>query len=131
VLVAKLSLGDQELEVLRFITERPGITVRGVAREFGDPRGLARTTLLTVMENLRAKGYLTRKRGLHAYEYSPTVSRTELMQQLVGDFVRNTLKGSVSPVAAYLAGAPEISDEELAELEAVLERLRAERRREP
>lgn len=126
--MARPALGEQELDVLQFVTDRPGITVREVAQQFGEPRELARTTILTVMENLRAKGFLTRKKGLHAFEYSPVVSRTELMRRLAGDFIRNTLKGSVSPVAAYLAGAPEVPDEELDELEAVLERLRAERK---
>jgi predicted transcriptional regulator len=124
----KPALGAQELELLQFVTDRPGITVREVAQQFGEPRGLARTTLLTVMENLRAKGHLTRQRGLHAFQYFPVVSRPELLRRLVGDFVEKTLKGSVSPVAAYLAGASKVSDEELEELEAVLERLRAERR---
>lgn len=124
----KPSLGNLELEILQFITERPKITVREVALQFGEPRGLARTTILTVMENLRTKGYLTRQKGLHAYEYSPVVSRSELLRRLVGDFIQSTLKGSVSPVAAYLAGASEVSDAELEELEAVLARLREERR---
>ena len=126
--MARPSLGEQELEVLQFVTDRPGITVREVAQQFGEPRGLARTTILTVMENLRAKGYLTRKKGVHAFEYSPVVPRPELLRRLVGDFIQNTLKGSVSPLAAYLAGGPEVSDEELEELEAVVERLRAERK---
>src|SRR4051812_23339827 len=123
------SLGEQELEVLQFVTDRPGITVREVALQFGEPRGLARTTILTVMENLRGKGYLVRTKGLHAYEYSPAAPRVELLKGLLGDFVDRMLCGSVSPVAAYLAGAKHVTDAELEELEAALEQLRAARRR--
>lgn len=127
--MARASLGEQELEVLRFVTDHAPVTVREVAQQYGEPRGLARTTLLTVMENLRGKGYLTRRKGTHAFEYLAVVSRAELLGGLVRDFVQNTLKGSVSPVSAYLAGAADVSDEELAELEAAVEQLRAERRR--
>ena len=37
-------LGDQELELLRFITERAPITVREAAESYGKDRSLARTT---------------------------------------------------------------------------------------
>src|SRR5207249_331104 len=57
------SLGDQELEVLRFVAEHAPISVGEVAERFGEPRGLARTTILTVMERLRKKGFLTRSKA--------------------------------------------------------------------
>ena len=44
------SLGDQELELLRFVTEHAPISVGEAARQFGEPRQLARNTVLTVME---------------------------------------------------------------------------------
>ena len=46
----KPPLGDQELETLRYISEHAPISVGEVAAGFGEPRGLARTTVLTVME---------------------------------------------------------------------------------
>ena len=53
-------LGDQELDLLRYVTEHSPITVREAAESYGRDRGLARTTVLTMMERLRSKGYLTR-----------------------------------------------------------------------
>ena len=72
----KPSLGSLELEVLQYITDNPAVTVRDVARQFGEPRGLARTTILTVMENLRTKGYLTRRREGSAFQYAPEIAKT-------------------------------------------------------
>lgn len=117
-------LGEQELEVLRFVTDHPGVSVREVFREFGEPRQLARTTILTTMENLRAKGYLARQKAGALFRYTPVLPKPDLMRELLGSFVRNTLKGSLSPFAAYLAEARDVPTEELEELEAVLEELR-------
>src|SRR4029079_15738358 len=64
-------LGEQELEVWRYIAEHPPISAREVAARFAEEQGLARTTILPVIERLRKKGYLTRRRREGVYHYSP------------------------------------------------------------
>ena len=55
------SIGDQELSLVRHIADRGGATVGEVVASYGDARGLARSTVLTMMERLRRKGFLTRR----------------------------------------------------------------------
>src|SRR5262245_17653459 len=119
----KPPLGDQELEVLRFVSEHAPASVREVAQQFGEPRGLARTTLLTVMERLRRKGYLTRNRQGSVNRYAPRLAQSEVLQGLVREFVEKTLAGSLSPFVAYLAEARGLSEAELAELRRLVEEL--------
>ena len=57
------SIGELELEVWRFLADGGGATVAEVAHEFSQRRGSARTTILTVMERLRSKRLLTRRRA--------------------------------------------------------------------
>jgi predicted transcriptional regulator len=118
-------LGEQELEVLRFVTDRAPVTVREVAQEWGTPRGLARTTILTMMERLRKKNFLTREKALDGatFQYAPAQPKTDLMQSLVKDFVQKALGGSVSPFVAYLADSPDLSDKEMADLRRLVENL--------
>ena len=120
------SLGEQELEVLRYIADRAPVSAREVAERFGEQRGLARTTVLTVIERLRKKGYLTRKRREGVYHYSPRVPQAELLQGLVGHFVETILGGSVSPVVAYLARTRRLTEAELRELQQLVDELRRE-----
>jgi predicted transcriptional regulator len=119
-------LGEQELEVWRFVAERAPVSAREVADRFAEERGLARTTILTVMERLRKKGYLVRRRREGVYEYSPRVPPAEVVQGLVRQFVEKTLAGSVSPLVAYLTHSRQLSREEVAELERLVQALRAE-----
>ena len=116
-------LGDQELELLRFITESAPITVREAAESYGKDRGLARTTVLTMMERLRAKGYLTRSESGAANEYSPCLSRSELMRGVVRGFVEKTLGGTLSPFVAYLTQDAAVSRDELEDLKRLVEQL--------
>ena len=114
------TLGDQELTLLRYVTDHAPVTVREVAEQFGEPHGLARTTILTMMERLRQKNYLTRLKDQGAFQYRPVVAKTELMQSLVKDFVEKSLGGSLSPFVAYLSEA-RLSERELADLRRLIQ----------
>lgn len=126
--MAKATIGDQELALLQHVAERGGATVGEAAEEWGGAQGLARSTVLTMMERLRAKGHLARRQVKGVYRYSSPASSTELMRGVVGSFVEKTLGGSISPFAAYLAETTEVSAEELAELEAVVSKLQSQRK---
>jgi predicted transcriptional regulator len=119
-------LGEQELQVLKYVTDHAPVSVREVAEMFGEPRGLARTTLLTVMERLRKKGHLTRRKAGSVFEYMPAVSKQDLMQKLVEDFVEKTLGGSLTPFVAYLADNKGLSDNELSDLQRLVSKLKVD-----
>ena len=122
----KPNLGEHELEVLRYIAAHSPITAREVVEALGPERNLARTTLLTVIERLRKKGYLSRRRKENVFVYSTRVPQAELLQDLVRQFVEKTLGGAVSPVMAYLASVRKLPQEEVDELQRLVEDLKVE-----
>jgi predicted transcriptional regulator len=122
------TIGDQELALLRHVAEAGPVSVGEVAETFGAPRGLARSTVLTMMERLRQKGYLDREQVEGVYRDQAGRSPGELLQGAVRTFVEKTLAGSVSPFVTYLTERSEVSDEELVELEQLVDRLKSRRR---
>lgn len=124
------SIGEQEMALLRHVADVGGATVGEVAESFGAERDLARSTVLTMMERLRKKGHLTRKLDDGIYRYRTGSTSAELLQGAVGRFVERHLGGSVSPFAAYLSEADDLSDADLKELSDVVNRLRSSRRKE-
>jgi predicted transcriptional regulator len=125
------SIGDQELGLLRYIGDLGRATVAQAVEGFGTPRGLARSTVLTMMERLRTKGHLTRRRVEGVYQYAPRTQPGTAVRHAVESFVDRTLGGSIAPFVAYLADREQVSDEELAELERMLARLQKGRRKAP
>ncbi len=119
----KASIGQAEMEILRFIEEQHPVTVREVADFLAETRGHARTTALSAMERLRKKGFLERRKEGTVYQYSPTQSRPQLLQKLVGDFVQEMLGGSLHPFAVYLAEQGRIDEAERQELLEVIRQL--------
>jgi len=124
----KPTLGEQELELLRYVTDHSPITVRDVAAQYGEPRGLARTTVLTVMERLRKKGFLARSRDAKSFEYTAVNEKPQVLRNLVGDFVDKMLGGSLTPFVSYLAESGDLKSDEVAELRRLLDRMENDRK---
>ncbi len=122
------TIGDQELALLQYVAEQEGATVGEVAAGFGEERGLARSTVLTMMERLRGKAYLSREQVGGVYRYAATGEQDSVVQGAVASFVEKTLQGSVSPFVAFMSRKAEVSDTELAELEALVAQLQSRRR---
>lgn len=65
------------------------MTVRDVLERIDRDPPLAYTTVLTVMDNLHRKGFLTREREGRAFRYQPAKDRSEhtaeLMHELLSD----------------------------------------------
>lgn len=122
------SIGDQELALLQHLGQHGEASVGEVAAAYGETRGLARSTVLTMMERLRTKGYLARRQVDGVYRYRPTRDEGDVVRGAVAAFVEKTLQGSVSPFVAWMSQRTEVSDDELAELEALVSKLQSQRR---
>jgi predicted transcriptional regulator len=123
-------VGRAELEILHYVQDHHPVSVRDVADHFAEARGHVRTTILNVMERLRKKGFLTRKKSGGVFQYQPRVGKADLLRSLVNDFVEKTLGGSLSPFVAYLSRDAKLSDRELNELKQVVSGLRGKEKNE-
>jgi predicted transcriptional regulator len=126
--MTRKTIGDQELALLQWVAERGGATVGEAAEGFGAGRGLARSTVLTMMERMRKKGHLSRRKVEGVYSYTSPVSAAAVLRDVVGGFVEQTLGGSVSPFVAFLAESEELTEDELEELEALVSRLQSKKK---
>jgi predicted transcriptional regulator len=124
------NIGRAEMEILRYITNHQPVTVRQVADYVSQTKGHVRTTVLNVMERLRQKGYLARKKADGVFQYSPRLPKEELLRSLVSDFVVRALGGSLSPFVAYLSHEAKLNEVELAELRTLVQTLDAQDKKE-
>ena len=125
------TIGDQELALLQYIAEQGDASVGEVAAAFGESRGLAGSTVRTMRGRLRAKASLRGRGGgggVGVFRYSTTARQDDVVRNAVGSFVEKTLQGSVSPFVAWMSQRTEVSDNELAELEALVATLQSKRK---
>ena len=117
------SIGNAELEILKYIAETGETPVRAVADHFAETKGYVRPTVLKMMERLRAKGYLERSTAGDVFVYRSTADPEQLNQGLVEDFVRGPLDGSITPMVAYLVEQEDISKDDISRLKDLISKL--------
>jgi predicted transcriptional regulator len=125
-MIRKPTVGRAEVQVLRFITDHPGCTVTEVGDFLAETKGQTRNTALTMMERLRAKGFLERAKVEGVYRYSPCSSKKRIVDDLIQDFVDSMLGGSISPLVAFLSRRGEMSDDQITELRQLIDTLEDE-----
>jgi len=110
------TVGRAEGEVLRFIAESGGASVTEVGDHLAATKGQTRNTAFNMMERLRKKGFLNRKRVDGIYRYFSSQEKGSLFQHFVHDFVEGVLNGSIEPLVAYLGKRATLDDDQMQEL---------------
>jgi predicted transcriptional regulator len=120
--------GELEAVVMDRLWSRPdgeATSVREVFDELAAERVIAYTTVMSTMDNLHTKGWLTRERDGKAYRYRPTLSREQHSARLM----REALDGGGSAELVLQHFVEQIGAEESARLRSVLRRLPKETNR--
>ena len=94
-------------------------TVREIFDELSTERHIAYTTVMSTMDNLHGKGWLSRERDGKAYRYRPTLTREEHSARLM----LQALSGGGRSEAVLSHFVAQIDPEESADLRAALRRL--------
>ena len=125
--MAKLKgeLGSLERGIMEVIWDDSGseVSVRDIL-ESSAGKGLAYTTVMTVLDRLWRKGYLSRRRSGRAYLYKAARSRDEHVESLVTE----VLAGVGDRKSAFLGFVRGVDDEDLESLRAAIRQVRKERR---
>ena len=120
-------LGDLEIAVLEEIWQFGPTDAKALHARVGRARSISPNTVQSALERLFRKGLLRRAKVSHAYEYSARVTRRELVGRLVAATVERV--GGSRPetlLSAFVDLAARADGDQLAELEALIAKRRAE-----
>lgn len=99
------SVGELEMAVLAALWDSGELATPEAFNRVGRPRGLAYTTILTVLQRLNRKGLVSRRRVGKAHVYSPAMSREQFSRRR-GEFLAGALvKLGEAGLSAFLAEA--------------------------
>lgn len=121
------TLGEQEHEVLSAVWQLGTCTVREVYERAGEPRGLAYTTIATVLARLHKKGFLVRTRKGKTLVFRPARPERSVERTRVRTLVSRILGDDPEPAVARLVDAVETYDPAL--LDRLAEEIAARRSR--
>jgi predicted transcriptional regulator len=109
--MADAQLGDRELEVMTWLWANGSGTVGEVKEGLGDP--LAYTTVLTILRNLEAKGFLRREDEGRAHRYFPRVQQKAARRRALRRLIDTLFLGSPEALLSHLVDEHDLSPAEL------------------
>lgn len=115
-----------ELEILKLLWRRKGLSARAIADELAAPLGWSYSTLRTVLERMCDKGLLKRRAGEDANVYAPAVGKVALLGRMIEDFTGRVLEIDAAPPAVLFADSKLLTHDEVEELEKMLRQKESE-----
>ena len=113
---AKLTLTQQELEIMKVIWKLETATVRQVYEKLLEHRRIAYTTVMTMMNILEQKGYLKKRQDDRAYVYRPSQPQQQVIRSMVREFVNRVFNGSAEPLLVHLVEDQHLDAKDLEEI---------------
>jgi BlaI family penicillinase repressor len=114
--MARMTLGDLQHAIMTVLWERREATAADVHRALQAERGLALTTIATMLRKMEDKGVVAHRRDGRQFVYRPTVSREEIRESMVGELVERLFGGDARALVAHLVSEHEIDPGELSAL---------------
>jgi BlaI family penicillinase repressor len=106
-----VALGERELEVMTWLWANGSGTVTEVKDGLGDP--LAYTTVLTILRNLEAKGFLKREDEGRAHRYFPRVQQKAARKRALRRLIDTLFLGSPEALLSHLVDEHDLSAAEV------------------
>lgn len=107
-------LGEREVDVMTVLWARGSGTVSEVREALDAP--LAYTTVLTILRNLEAKGFLRREDEGRAHRYFPKVKQKAAQRHALRRLIDTLFLGSPEALLSHLVDDHDLSPEELRRL---------------
>ena len=122
-----IRLSDAEYDVMEILWAAPGpLTATDIdeALRKGN-RGWSLATVKSLLSRLLAKQALSPAKDGRRFLYSPQIARDSYVSHESRRFVDRLFGGRLSPLIAQLAGEESIGEDEVAEIEALLARMKS------
>ncbi len=118
-------LGDLQLAIMRVLWTRSEATVNQVHQDLLTERGLAPTTIATMLKKMERKGVVAHRTEGRQFVYRPTVTEPEVHRTMVSELTDRLFDGNAAALVNHLLTEGEIDPGELAEIR---RRIEAERK---
>ena len=117
----KATLGDLQHAIMRVLWARGEATSTEVHAALRAERGLAPTTIATMLRKMEDKGVVAHRSEGRQFVYRAAVSEGEVRRSMVGEVVDRLFAGNPAALVSYLVAEEGLDPDELARLRAALD----------
>lgn len=114
-----IALSELQLDVMRVLW-RGEASVADVAAALVTSRGLAHTTIATVLTRLAKRGLVAADRDGRQLIYRALVDESQVRRSMVGDLIQSLFRGDPKALLAHLVSEKEVAPGDLERVQALL-----------
>lgn len=118
--VASIRPGELQLRILEILWERREAAVADVLAVLGPERGLAPTTVATMLRKMEARGLVSHREEGRAFVYRAEVQPDDVARGASDHLVGRLFEGSVADAVSHLLTTRQVSRAELDQLEKLI-----------
>ena len=118
----QISLSDNEWKLRGRLWERSPRTITELTADLREETGWSKNTIITMLSRLEAKGAVRHEEGARAKAYYPAVDRETAARAETESFLGKVYGGSLGLLFSAMVESRALTEEDLAELSAILER---------
>ncbi len=116
-----IALSALQLSLMRALWTAGQATAAEVVQALREERGLAHTTVATLLTRLEKRGVVAAERDGRQIVYRPQVTESQVRQSMVSGLLANLFEGRASDLLSHLIKRDEIAPEDLARIRQLLD----------
>lgn len=120
----KAKISQSELDVMNVLWREAPLGAAEVADRLTESKDWSDRTVKTLLARLVEKGALSTEKDGRRFLYTPLVSRAGYAGPATRNFAKRLFGGRAAPLVAHLAEGDGLSETDIAELEALIARLK-------
>jgi BlaI family transcriptional regulator, penicillinase repressor len=113
---------ELELEVLQVLWDAGPLSGHAIRDALESTRSLTYQAVMTILGIMEDKGYVARKKSSGRFEYRARVSKPTTAKRMLRDLVNRLFDGSAATAMIHLLDSSDLTDDELIELRAEINR---------
>jgi BlaI family penicillinase repressor len=114
-------LSDLQLDLMRVLWRSGELSVAEVTEALAD-RGLAHTTVATLLTRLEKRGVVESRRDGRQLAYRASVSEAQVRRNMVSSLIAQVFRGDSKALLAHLLSEREVAPGDLEQVRALLKR---------
>ena len=117
----RINLSDGEWKLMRRLWEQAPRTITELTAALREETGWSKNTVITMLSRLEAKGAVRHEEG-KAKRYFPALRREDAAQAETESFLSKVYGGSLGLMMSAMVESRKLTEEDIAELSAILDK---------
>lgn len=114
-------LTDLQFAIVKVLWDRGSASVADICDTLRPDRGLAQSTVATILSRLEKRGVVKHETRSRQYVYYPAVTESEVRRSMVSELTERLFDGDVTALMSHLLTVRDMSEGDLAKVRDMIE----------